>query len=109
MHAPQPNGKRSAARSGAGVDTLRKVISCHFLAGAGEREAVVVTNVRHARALEDTRDSLDRAAGALRSGLSEEFALVDLHAALRRLGEITGETTVEDLLGENFSRFCIGK
>jgi tRNA modification GTPase len=45
----------------------------------------------------------------LREGLSEEFVLADLHGALRELGTITGETQIEDLLGEIFSRFCIGK
>jgi tRNA modification GTPase len=52
---------------------------------------------------------LTRAGCALRDGLSEEFVLVDLHAALREFGAITGETSVEDLLNEIFSRFCIGK
>jgi tRNA modification GTPase len=68
-----------------------------------------VTNLRHCHCLEGAQEALSKAASGLRVGLSEEFALVDLHAALRALGEITGETTVEDLLGEIFSRFCIGK
>jgi len=41
--------------------------------------------------------------------MSEEFALFDLRKSLDALGEITGETGTEDLLGEIFSRFCIGK
>jgi len=45
----------------------------------------------------------------LQEGLSEEFALVDLHSGLKTLGAITGETSVDDLLTEIFSRFCVGK
>jgi tRNA modification GTPase len=40
---------------------------------------------------------------------SEEFILVGLHSALRYLGEITGETTTDEILGQIFSTFCIGK
>jgi len=98
-----------SARAGAGIEALRKMILSHLFAGAPEREDFVVTNLRHARCLEATRQALRRAAAALGEGLSEEFVLVDLHAGLARLGEITGETSVEDLLGEIFSRFCIGK
>ena len=98
-----------SALMGEGIDVLREVIMRHLFGEAPQRDGVLVTNLRHARCLEATRRSLTRAAVALDTGLSEEFALADLHDALRKLGEITGETTVEDLLGEIFSRFCIGK
>jgi len=47
--------------------------------------------------------------GLLGDRASEELVLVPLHNALRYLGEITGETTSEDILTEIFSTFCIGK
>jgi tRNA modification GTPase len=46
---------------------------------------------------------------ALSEGASEELVLVGLHNSLRFLGEITGETTSEDILNEIFTTFCIGK
>jgi len=46
---------------------------------------------------------------ALGDHLSEELVLVSLHSALRLLGEITGETTTENILSEIFATFCIGK
>jgi len=105
-----PAGHTSvSALTGSGIDALRKVIMCHLLGEPPERDGILVTNLRHARCLEAAREALTRAAAALDSRLSEEFVLADLHAALRKLGAITGETTVEDLLGEIFSRFCIGK
>jgi len=45
----------------------------------------------------------------LRDRASEEIVLVGLHNALRYLGEITGETTSDEILGQIFSTFCIGK
>ena len=99
-----------SAKTGAEIGSLRKSIFCHLFGGRGvERESCLVTNVRHCRCMEGAQEALTRASGALRGGLSEEFALEGLHDGLRRLGEITGETSVEDLLGEIFSRFCVGK
>ena len=61
------------------------------------------------KAMEKALGGLERGRDALKKGLSEEFALFDLRGALDALGEVTGETGVENLLDEIFSRFCIGK
>ncbi len=99
-----------SARTGAEIEKLQKSIFSHLFGNEGaERESFLVTNLRHCRCMEGALDGLNRAAESLRNGLSEEFALVGLHDALRKLGEITGQTSVEDLLGEIFSRFCVGK
>ena len=79
------------------------------LIGAGTLEAPVITNARHARALEQAAAALRQAAGALDQGLSEEMVLEDLRLAMHHLGEITGEFTTEDLYDRIFSTFCIGK
>jgi tRNA modification GTPase len=73
------------------------------------QDGILVTSLRHCRTLESAEGDLGRATTALQNGVSEEFALLDLHSGLRKLGEITGETGVEDLLTEIFSRFCVGK
>ncbi len=99
-----------SARTGMGIDVLRSMIMSRLLGDDGSlRDGILVTNLRHCRALEGTHAHLTAAGNALNERLSEEFILYDLHAALRKLGEITGETMVEDLLGEIFSRFCVGK
>ena len=99
-----------SAKSGEHIETLRKEILRHLFGDtAAQRDGVLITNLRHCRCLESSLQHLARAGSALRKGLSEEFVLVDLHAALREFGLITGETTVDDLLNEIFSRFCIGK
>ncbi|MBZ5494871.1 MAG: tRNA uridine-5-carboxymethylaminomethyl(34) synthesis GTPase MnmE [Acidobacteriia bacterium] len=99
-----------SALTGAGLDALRTAIQRHFFGDAGRgHDGLLVTNLRHCQCLEGARQQLAAAAGALRGGLSEEFVLADLHRGLQKLGEITGATSVEEVLGEIFSRFCIGK
>ena len=99
-----------SALKGAHIRELREAIRQRFFGnGARQSDGLLVTNLRHCRCLDGTREYLAAAAHSLQSGLSEEFVLTDLRPALQRLGEITGETTTEDLLGEVFSRFCIGK
>jgi tRNA modification GTPase len=99
-----------SARTGERIDVMRRAILAHLFGDSGEgRDGILITNLRQCRCLEATRQCAARAAGALRAGLSEEFVLVDLHGALRHLGAMTGETGVEELLSEVFSRFCVGK
>jgi tRNA modification GTPase len=99
-----------SARTGAGIEDLRRAIHQQFFGGtARECEGLLVTNLRHCQCLEAAQERLEAAMAALRAGMSEEFVLTDLHSGLRKLGEITGETTVEEILGQIFSRFCIGK
>jgi tRNA modification GTPase len=72
-------------------------------------EGVMVTNIRHKQCLERARLHLNTGLEAYRSGMSEEFPLYDFRKALEALGQITGETTTEDILEQIFSTFCIGK
>jgi tRNA modification GTPase len=99
-----------SAKTGSRVEILRSVILDGILGSGGiSRDGIIVTNLRHCHNLEGAERDLAHAELALRDGLSEEFALIDLHTALKKLGAITGETHAEDLLKEIFSRFCIGK
>jgi tRNA modification GTPase len=70
---------------------------------------LVITHLHHRKALEEAERALLRGKEALSHGLSSEFVGLDLRESVDALGEITGETTSEDLLAEIFSRFCIGK
>jgi tRNA modification GTPase len=99
-----------SAKTGSGIDELRSAILERIMgAGGMHHEGILVTNLRHCHNLEAAEKDLGHAAAALEEGLSEEFALIDLHRGLGRLGAITGETQTEDLLAEIFSRFCVGK
>jgi tRNA modification GTPase len=99
-----------SAKTGFGIEELRSAILNGLLGTGGIcQDAMLITNLRHAQNLEAAEKHLEDAATALCEGLSEEFALVHLHKGLKKLGAITGETGVDDLLTEIFSRFCVGK
>ena len=69
----------------------------------------VVTNARHYESLIQTNQALDDVLSALDEELTGDFLALDIRNALHYLGEITGEITTDDLLGNIFSKFCIGK
>ena len=88
-------------------DTLVSVVTAGR-GGIGEDD-VILSNARHYAALRRADESLARVAEGLASGLSQDFVAMDIRQSLRDLGEITGEITTDDLLGNIFSNFCIGK
>lgn len=109
----QLNGQRRTVRvsalTGEGIDDLSTAILEPFGACNAEAQSLVITDSRHRDLLVRAQQELIDAEVALRQGASEEIVLVGLHNALKYLGQITGETTTEEILGEIFSTFCIGK
>ena len=93
-----------------GFDELRRaILETALPALAGNRESQFLTNVRQERLVCDSLNALAAARTTLEAGIPHEMLLLDLYAALRPLDAITGATTVEDILGNIFSTFCIGK
>ncbi len=95
-----------SAKFGNGLDKLRETLVS--LVGRLPEDAVLVTNARHAEALRQTSESLRTVRDGL-STLSGDLLAEDLRAALSSLGTITGEITTDEVLGEIFAKFCIGK
>jgi tRNA modification GTPase len=100
---------RISALTGEGIESLRTAILEFLHRGDVDNEGLLVTNARHHDLLKTASYELDKAIGALNDELSEELILVSLHNALKCLGQITGETTTEDILSQVFATFCIGK
>jgi len=104
-----PGGLSLSARTGAGLDGLRHAL----LARAGWQsvpEGAVIARTRHVEALRRTREHLGAALlHAAQRDAALDLLAEELRLAHQALGEITGEFTNEDLLGEIFGRFCIGK
>ena len=97
-----------SARTRAGLDLLR----AHLKSSAGYRESesgALAARRRHLDALSRARQHVQTAADTLSSTRAFELFAEDLRLAQHALGEITGEFTSDDLLGEIFSSFCIGK
>src|SRR5262249_44828285 len=98
-----------SARTGEGLDALRAAILASSNSNGVEDDSLLITNARHYDLLCSTQRELEVARTALSERHSEELVLVPLHNALKYLGQITGETTTEDILSEIFATFCIGK
>ncbi len=99
-----------SATNNSGIAQLKETIKKQFIHDQSmEAEEVVVTSIRHKRALEKTIDALTNAKQSIELNASEEIIAVDIRLALDHLGDITGETTSEDVLNHIFSSFCIGK
>ena len=91
------------------VETLRDLIVKTAALPDVDSDAVIVTNARHYQALVRARDAIARAIDGLDSGLSGDLLDQDIRECLHWLGEITGEITTDNILGEIFAHFCIGK
>ncbi len=100
-----------SSKTGLGLDTLRKEILSRFHAQMGDtgQEDILLSNARHYEALKHVRQALDAVSQGLADGIPADLVAVDLRDALYHLGTITGEVTSDELLGNIFRRFCIGK
>ena len=96
-----------SAKQGTGLDHLRQILA--NWAGQDRNNEILVTNARHADALRRSSEALRRSISALDNNLSAELLAEDLRAAISHISEITGEITTDEILGEIFGRFCIGK
>lgn len=73
------------------------------------QDETIVTNARHYEALVKTKESLDKVLFGLSSEVTADFIAMDIRQAMFDLGTITGDISTDDLLGNIFSKFCIGK
>lgn len=98
-----------SAQRGDEIDALQQ----HLINASGSANIapgeVMVTNARHYQALTRAGESITRAIDGINMGISGDFIAQDVRETLHHLGEITGTITTHDILGEIFSRFCIGK
>ena len=99
-----------SAKTGKGEEQIKKKLLSMIISPESlESEEELITNIRHKMIIYRTRQLLANALKAAEQGLSEEFILIDLHKAYGKLGEISGRTTIEDILSHIFSHFCLGK
>lgn len=101
-----------SAKNGEGVEELLKTIStCEKkkLDSCASDSSVLVSNLRHYEVLSTALEQLRTVRTSLHSGLSAELVSEDLRAVLTTLSSITGAITTDEVLGEIFGRFCIGK
>lgn len=100
-----PQGIAISAATGIGLEDLRRAIV--EAVGLSGETGTFSARLRHLQSLDSCRTALERARAALAG--APDVAAEELRVAHRSLGEIVGETSADDLLGEIFSQFCIGK
>jgi tRNA modification GTPase len=106
----KPNVEISTVK-GTGIEILRDMIFSTFVhnKAVDSREYVVMSQSRHRDALVKTKNALGHFKNNYEAGMNLEILALDLRDALNAIGEITGETTPDDILDLIFQRFCIGK
>jgi tRNA modification GTPase len=100
---------KTSAKHGTGLDELRSFLASTQQDILADSDTTLVTNQRHAQALTDTRTSLLRVREGLAAGLPTDLAAQDIREAIYHLGSIVGEISTDEVLGNIFRNFCIGK
>ena len=98
-----------SAKTGSGTGTLREILASTQRDLLGDSDTTLVTNQRHVQALTDARTSLLRVREGLASALPTDLAAQDIREAIYHLGSIVGEISTDEVLGNIFANFCIGK
>ena len=98
-----------SAKTGQGLDTLKSALtdSCRDL--LTDSDTTLITNARHYEALSNARDALVRVRKGLSEALPSDLLSQDIREALYHIGTIVGEISTDEVLGNIFSNFCIGK
>ncbi|PZD76772.1 tRNA uridine-5-carboxymethylaminomethyl(34) synthesis GTPase MnmE [Mesonia sp. K7] len=98
-----------SAKQNIGVDSLKNTLLSFVNTGALKNNDTIVTNSRHYDALLKAQAEINKVQEGIDMGLTGDLLAIDIRQALYHFGEITGEITSDDLLGNIFANFCIGK
>ena len=98
-----------SAKEGIGIVALKEKLVEIVIGDFSLSDETIVSNVRHFDALQKTAVSLEKAKYNLANGITADFVAMDIRQAMYDLGTITGDISTDDLLGNIFSKFCIGK
>lgn len=98
-----------SAKTGFGLDTLRTLLSDSPKTATLDSGQTIVTNLRHYQSLMSAAASLEKVRSSLATSQTPDLLSEDLRQALHHLSSILGEVTPDEVLGNIFERFCIGK
>lgn len=97
-----------SAKRNENIEELKTLLVKHF-ENLPQSEGEIVSNIRHFESLSNAFVSLTNVESAMAAGISGDLISIDLREALHSLGSITGEVYTDELLGNIFGKFCIGK
>ncbi|MEN9326439.1 MAG: tRNA modification GTPase TrmE [Bacteroidota bacterium] len=98
-----------SAKQKVGIDELKNTLLSFVNTGALRNNETIVTNSRHYDSLLKALEEIQKVKWGLDAGISSDLMAIDIRSALYFFGEITGEVTNDELLGNIFANFCIGK
>lgn len=98
-----------SAKAGIGIEELKEKLVSLVSGDFNMANETIVSNVRHYDALRRTAESLEKAKFNLENNITADWVAMDIRQAMYDLGTITGDISTDDLLGNIFSKFCIGK
>ncbi len=98
-----------SAKTGQGIEELQSQLLQFVNTGALRNNETIVTNTRHYNALLKALEEIDKVQLGIDESLPSDLMAIDVREALYHLGEITGQVTNDELLGNIFANFCIGK
>lgn len=98
-----------SAKEKTGIDELKKQLLSFVNTGALRNNETIITNARHYDSLLKALEEIQKVQWGLESGLAADLMAIDIRQALYYFGEITGEVSNDELLGNIFANFCIGK
>ncbi len=107
--ADKSNLIRVSAKTGFGLSDLQNAIIAPFSMQDVDNAGFLISDARHNDLLLRAKSEIETSVRSIDEKLSEEIILIGLHNAMLFLGQVTGETTTEDMLTRIFSTFCIGK
>ena len=105
---PNKHVKLSAIKDGES-EIIKDKIYQLFIQQKIKSEGVIITNLRHYEALENANNELQKVKAGLDNNLSGDFLAMDIRQVLQHIGSITGDISSDELLGNIFANFCIGK
>lgn len=98
-----------SAKYSFGIDELRSALAEYQRSLLGDSDTTLVTNVRHIEALRAAEECLGRVCEGLKAGIPTDLVSQDIREAIYHLGDIVGEISTDEVLGNIFRNFCIGK
>ncbi|MBK9272730.1 MAG: tRNA uridine-5-carboxymethylaminomethyl(34) synthesis GTPase MnmE [Saprospiraceae bacterium] len=98
-----------SARSGKGIEKLKKILLSKVLGSNTIHEDSIAINARHRNALEQASRDISIAREGIQTGLTTDLVAQNLRSVLHHLGEVSGQITNDEILGNIFGKFCIGK
>jgi len=98
-----------SAKEKQGLDLLKMELTEPLLKDKVKYDSVIITNARHYEALTKVSESLGRVIDGLNRNIPDDLIAIDIRQAIHHLGEITGVISSDEILGNIFKNFCIGK